>query len=414
MDNPARRYRVLLVLYLTMFFVMAGTTNTISIFITPLIKTYGWTHARVSVLPTAFSLTQGCFGLLVGWLLDRFDARSVMSVGAVVAASGLALAGSSHSFSPFLGAYVLAGIGASAATQVPGAVVSANWFTDRRGLALGITIAGGSSGGAILPPVADYLVRHVSIGTAYYALVIPIIVLVLPCIIMFIRTRPASMADAGASRSDATELPGVELGPALRSRQFWTLIAVQIFAGIGLGGIFFFTVASLIRAGFSPAHAALAQSCKHLFAVAGIISIGAIADRFTARRVMPFAALVLGCSGLLLLGARSPGLWPLYLFAFMVTFAATGGITSALMPVVLAEVLGLKRFGTLAGMLGLAATFGMAAGPMVVGWAVDLTSDYGLAFELCAASCAVAAVCGFTLTPAENMEVVALHEAVQH
>ena len=97
----------------------------------------------------------------------------------------------------------------------------------------------------------------------------------------------------------------------------------------------------------------------------------------------------------------------------MVSFAATGGITSALMPVVLAEVLGLKRFGTLAGMLGLAATFGMAAGPMVVGWAVDLTSDYALAFELCAASCAVAAVCGFTLRPAESMEVVALRQVAQ-
>ena len=414
MDNWARRKRVLLVLYLTMFFVLAGTTNTISIFIMPLIKTYGWTHARVSVLPTAFSLTQGCFGLLVGWLLDRFDARSVMSVGAVVAASGLALAGSAHSFPPFLGAYVLAGIGASAATQVPGAVVSANWFTERRGLALGITIAGGSSGGAVLPPVADYIVRHVSISAAYYALVVPIIVLVLPSIILFIRTRPASAVKAGVSKHAANELPGLELGPALRSRQFWTLVLVQSFAGAGLGGIFFFTVASLIHAGFSPAHAALAQSCKHLFAIAGIISIGAIADRFTARRVMPYAALVLGCSGLLLLGARSPGLWPVYLIAFMASFGATGGITSALMPVVLAEVLGLKRFGTLAGMLGLAATFGMAAGPMVVGWAVDFTSDYVLAFELCAVCCAVAAVCGFTLRPAESMGVVSLRQVAQH
>ncbi|HEV3113089.1 MAG TPA: MFS transporter [Candidatus Binataceae bacterium] len=414
MDNSAQRKWVLLVLYLTMFFVMAGTTNTISIFITPLIKTYGWTHARVSVLPTAFSLTQGCFGLLVGWLLDRFDARSVMATGAVIAAGGLALAGSSHSFAPFFGAYVLAGIGASAATQVPGAVVSANWFGDRRGLALGITIAGGSSGGVVLPPIADYIVRHVSISAAYYALVIPIIVLVMPCIILFIRTRPAGTKKAGISKSDAGELPGLELGAALRSRQFWTLVLVEIFAGVGLGGIFFFTVPSLIRAGFSPAHAALAQSCKHLFAVAGILSIGAIADRFTARRVMPFAALVLGCSGLFLLGARSPALWPIYLFAFMVTFAATGGITSALMPVVLAEVLGLKRFGTLAGILGLAATIGMAAGPMVVGWAVDQTSDYSLAFELCAMSCAVAAFCGFTLRPAESMEVVALRRVAQH
>ena len=108
---------------------------------------------------------------------------------------------------------------------------------------------------------------------------------------------PRAATKAGISKRDASELPGLELGPALRSRQFWTLILVQVFAGVGLGGIFFFTVASLIRAGFSPAHAALAQSCKHLFAVAGIISIGAIADRFTARRVMPFRSSCIGLLG---------------------------------------------------------------------------------------------------------------------
>jgi hypothetical protein len=45
---------------------------------------------------------------------------------------------------------------------------------------------------------------------------------------------------------------------------------------------------------------------------------------------------------------------------------------------------------------------------------VDQTSDYSLAFELCAMSCAVAAFCGFTLRPAESMEVVALRRVAQH
>jgi MFS family permease len=53
-----------------------------------------------------------------------------------------------------------------------------------------------------------------------------------------------------------------------------------------------------------------------------------------------------------------------------------------LLPLVTAESLGLKRFGLISGLTGLAQTFGAAVGPLVSGRIFDLTQSYSLAFEL--------------------------------
>jgi hypothetical protein len=56
--SPDRRQRwlVLATLSVVMFLVIGSTAMTIPIFMTPLIKHYGWSHARVSTLPTVYLL----------------------------------------------------------------------------------------------------------------------------------------------------------------------------------------------------------------------------------------------------------------------------------------------------------------------------------------------------------------------
>ena len=54
-----------------------------------------------------------------------------------------------------------------------------------------------------------------------------------------------------------------------------------------------------------------------------------------------------------------------------------------LLPLLTAESLGLKRFGSISGLTGLAQTFGAALGPLVSGRIFDLTNSYTTAFELC-------------------------------
>ena len=79
---------------------------------------------------------------------------------------------------------------------------------------------------------------------------------------------------------------------------------------------------------------------------------------------------------------------------------------ATLVPVVLAELFGLKRFGTLSGLLGMASALAMAIGPMVVGVVFDATNSYTTAFELSAMLCFLAAASAFALSPIAGIETV--------
>src|SRR5579883_3096630 len=183
-DSPRQRWLVLATLFVVMMFLIGSTAMTIPIFFMPLVRQYGWSHARTSLLPTVFVLLLGGAAPIAGWLLDRVQARIVMGAGAAMVAAGLLWASQTHSFPGMFSAWLLMGAGAAASTVVPSAVVAANWFADNRGLAIGATLSGSGTGGIVLPPLTDYLIRTYSIGTAFFVLAIPVIVIVLPMVLL--------------------------------------------------------------------------------------------------------------------------------------------------------------------------------------------------------------------------------------
>ena len=76
------------VLFVSWFFVWGGGANTGAVFFTPVLQHFGWTRARLSSGYAASALSAGAFGLVVGWLLDRVDARKVMVAGVAIVAIG--------------------------------------------------------------------------------------------------------------------------------------------------------------------------------------------------------------------------------------------------------------------------------------------------------------------------------------
>jgi cyanate permease len=70
------------------------------------------------------------------------------------------------------------------------------------------------------------------------------------------------------------------------------------------------------------------------------------------------------------------------------------------------ETLGLRRFGTLWGLIGLGSTIGLGGGPLLVGAVFDATNSYALAFELCAAMVLTAAFAVAMVAPAEGVEAI--------
>jgi MFS family permease len=399
-SSQYHRNWILFALFWILFCTLGSIVNTIPIFITPLMKHYGWTHTQASALPMAYALTMGLGAPLVGWALDRIGARVVMAVGALVLASGLFMAGAAHSFGMIFAAHLLIGAGTAASSIVPGSLVAANWFGDRRGFAIGVTIAGGSLAGVIMPPIVDRLISQ-SIATAYFTLAIMVLIVPTSLILAIIKTRPANIG--ADTPGEVDELPGLELSPALRTRQFWILVAVQVLASLGMFGTFFYMVPFLIQSGYASSRAALALSVVNAAAGVGLLIMGTLCDRFTGRRVLPFITIQLGLSSLLLLGAGSASGRLVYLGAFVVLFGLVVGFAT-IVPVVLVEIFGLKRFGTLSGLLGMASALAMANGPMVVGVIFDATSSYTIAFEVSAGLCFLAAASGFALSPIVGSE----------
>jgi len=69
----------------------------------------------------------------------------------------------------------------------------------------------------------------------------------------------------------------------------------------------------------------------------------------------------------------------------------------------LVEALGLRRFGSLSGLVGLVATAG-TGGPLLVGALYDATSSYTVSYEVCAAAFLLSAFAAIFIVPMEGVE----------
>jgi MFS family permease len=96
---------------------------------------------------------------------------------------------------------------------------------------------------------------------------------------------------------------------------------------------------------------------------------------------------------------------------WLIVVGIAGAAPVALVPMVTAETLGLKRFGTLFGWLGSVVTVGMFIGPLLVGWMTDVTGSYTTPFELCALICLVGSAASFLCTVPRPAELTTTAEA---
>jgi MFS family permease len=71
----------------------------------------------------------------------------------------------------------LLGVGVTASTIIPSALVITNWFNENRGLALGIAFAGMPLGGTTITICANYVVQHYGFRAGYLAMAVPIAVI---------------------------------------------------------------------------------------------------------------------------------------------------------------------------------------------------------------------------------------------
>ena len=405
-QRERRGWLVVCSLFVALFVVFGGGYNTSGVFFAPMRTHFGWSSTRQSSLQTILALTAGVTVPFFGWLLDKVEARLVMSAGIVVAGCSLLLASQANSFNTLTVAYIGLGIAIAAATLLPAELVVANWFDERRGVALGIVMAGTSIGGLVMTLVAAHTIAAAGWRAAFVALALPTFFIAAPFVALTVRTHPPDGTQGRTSSSNPLAA-GLDLGPAFRSRSFWMIAAAQLLFSLAGAGATVHTIPYLIRQGFRPDYAAEIFSITFALASAGKFVMGYGADRISGRVALALALVLNAAGQLLLLEAHNN----VGLVGYVALFGMMSGAPLALFPLVIADSFGLKRFGSINGLMGISITIGAAAGPLLGGEIVDRGEGYGIVFALFAAALIIASLAALACTPMETGRIPELQRA---
>jgi OFA family oxalate/formate antiporter-like MFS transporter len=131
-----------------------------TLFVNPIDQKYHWGTAAIQVAFSVFIATETWLVPIEGWFVDRFGPRVVVAFGGVVVAIAWAIDSVADSLPLLYFAAALSGVGAGAVygTCVGNAL---KWFSDRRGLAAGLTAAGfGAGAAATVIPIRNMILGH--------------------------------------------------------------------------------------------------------------------------------------------------------------------------------------------------------------------------------------------------------------
>jgi len=370
-----------------------GIQYSFGIFIDPLKEDFGWSVALVSGAMSLFNFSRGALAILTGRATDRYGPRIIVAIGGFFLGLSLILTGQiSTAWQLYLFYGLMGGFGLSVAFAPLVATVS-RWFVSKRGLAIGIVLAGIGVGLAVMPPLARYLVATYGWSWTYIILGLLAWVIVIPGAFLLRRSPeekgllPLGKAEAIAGDEEnlntakkedslASERAGFSLKDAVHTRAFWLLLAIIIFWGTCVH----MTITHIYRhatgLGIPEVVAANFMIVIGISSIIGRLVMGAVSDRLGGKRTLVICLVLQALAMFWLL--RATDIWMLYLFAAVFGFAYGGCVPQ--LPVIAGEIFELKSIGAIVGVQMLGIAIGGAIGPELGGKVWDVTGNYYLAF----------------------------------
>lgn len=395
--REARQWLVVASLLLCIIVVAGPTFGAYAVLFTPLLREFNVSRAVISSFSGALFLALGISAPPTGWLLDRIETRVIAVGGTSLSILAFALAGKAHRLGTLLIAHFLMGVGVNAACIITTPYVIANWFGERRSTALGVAFVGLAVGPMCMTVLANHLLSVLGWRNTYLVLAVPMLVVAAPVQLAFVRSRApwdkegSSLRNSEAARSlpgRASVLRGLGVAEALATRSFWLIALTNFLFGFATTSLSVHIVPYLISIGYTPASAALSLAIAYGLATVGNVFFGWLGDRVRSQVALSASITAVAFAVCLLLNASQ--------LAFLLTFVLVYGVAHQGpvfgIPLTTAECFGLRRFGSISGLIGLTLTVSGLLGPIAAGHLFDATGSYREPFFLFLACLISAAV----------------------
>lgn len=381
-------------------------------FIEPLETQFGWTRTQIN-LSLSFTAIGSLIAPALGWIMDRRGVRGIMVASMLLIAISYLLRPLMSELWHWYALSLVQYAGYAGASILPAGRLVGIWFAEKRGRVMGITLMGNNFGGFTFPLIttfalaASWQISGVTLPSwagAYLLFGVIGVALTLYTLLVVreyptaaqARNRGATNPAAAQTQAGPPTLTGASVGEALRSKAFYATMIAVVLGTFTYSAILPQVFNHLTAESVPIATAGLALSAIAICGMTGKFVMGLLAERITARY-----ALMIDLTGqatfLLLLTHFAP-LSSLYLWTFVPSFGFFLGAFGALFPLIIQDAFGIRRYGSIMGIINMATAISFFGGPLLAGRSFDITGGYHFAFMTVAALFYAAAL---TLTQAK-------------
>ncbi len=335
------------------------------------VKEFGWSRVTVTS-GTAFGrITAAMLGFFVGWLIDRKGPRKLILTGTLFAGTAFVALGIMTSLWQFYAFSLCAALGYISGGPLPNQVLISRWFTKTRGKAMGIAYLGVGIGGVLVPQIAKRLNAHLGWRHSLMILGVMMVLISFP-VTWFAKDNP----DNSVKEIDKPDSK-IPIGDVLKKRSFYLLLIGSVCSIAAVSGTIqhlklFFS----LDLNYTQSQSANVLSLILFSSILGRLFMGWLADRIPKKFVMVLIYILVAASIPLLYFASSPGV--IYVFAFL--FGVALGGDYMIIPLMTAEIFGIKTLGRVMGIILTTDVISDALSPMLVGWLRDSSGSYFTGF----------------------------------
>jgi len=365
-------------------FVLLATVSMIascySVVAVPLLKEFHPTRFVMGLAMFVLSCVSALLSPFLGNLMDRSSLRRLMLIGGGLIAAGYASLSLATSFNHVL---IIFGLFIAPANVLLGpmavTVLLSRWFSRRRGLVIGIAIAGVATGSIVYPVIIQALLNHFEWRTAFQVFGLLLLAVTVTAALLVVNHPHDRGLHADGDSEDsiavkaARDAPAVTAMSVLTDPTFWLAAAVFAVVTSGMKGMITNLSPLALDNGVS---ATAAAGLISVYGTAGLVAKGGFAllsDRVNPRILM-FASLAGFAAGMAMLTQASLGYTAIISGVGLV--GMFGGIMvpmqSLLMPRIFGEHVVGKAYGLMSGVTLLA----LMTTPALFGLIFDRTGSY--------------------------------------
>ncbi|WP_298487526.1 MFS transporter [uncultured Maribacter sp.] len=371
------------------------TISGITIFDEAILTDLDWTKSELKFRDFINLVSAALLAPFVGAVIDKYGAKRLMIIGLLVISAMLYLyskiAFTWHVYLiHFVFAIALSGAGALAVL-----IMVSKRVTEKRGIAIGIALAGTSAGGIIIPQIGIPLLKNFGWRTAFqYEALLPILV----ALLLFIFIKPVKFKEKTSTDTSAkdkeTGLIEIQFKKALKTRVFWAICIVGACCFYSIMGLITNLFLYLREQDFSVVSAGNTLSVFFMIILGSKLVSGTIAEYINEHKLFKIQVSLMAL-GALCIALDSPVLvWPA-----LILYALGWGGLYTIINYIIITTFGVKSAGKIGGIIAAFKGLGAGLGAWMTGLISDQTGSYSMSFWVVVIILCIAISVSFFIKP---------------